>query len=326
MLGFGVGGLLGLAGHWYERVSQRRYRARFTPPGCIYDIDGRRMHMLCMGERRPGQPLVILEAGHGSWSSCWQKVQPEVARFARVCAYDRAGYGWSDPVPGPAKPERMVADLHALLRHAGEPGPYLMVGHSMGGALVRLFATLFPEEVTGMVWVDSVQEDFPAYLPVGRWAFSAVQRGAYLGALLAEMGFLRATGLGRFIAQYPSVTDPLDGEALTEQVSQPGYMRVVAAETATLADLPGWQRVQPHYADLPVISLEALYSEQPPFHITPPLWQRFRAGWHRMHDDLSLRAEHIERIPVACGHVIMNERPDLVVEAIRKQLERLQAG
>ena len=317
--------LLALAGLVYEKRAQLRFRARTKPPGRLYDIGGRRLHLICNGDRRPGQPLVVLEAGHGSWSSCWQKVMPEVAKHARVCAYDRAGYGWSDPAPGNAYPERIVADLRALLKQAGEAGPYLLVGHSMGGALSRLFTTLHPEDVVGMVWVDSVQEDLPAYLPAGRWAFTAVQYGALFGALLAQAGFMRFSGLGRFIAKYPSVQGASDAHALVEQVSQPGYMRVLAAETRTLADASGWRRVRSHFGRLPIISLEACYAERPPIYLPASFWQKFRSGWHTMHDHLAERADNLKRIPVECGHVIMDERPEQVIQAVLDLLNEVKS-
>jgi hypothetical protein len=91
-----------------------------------------------------------------------------------------------------------------------------------------------------------------------------------------------------------------------------------------LANLAGWQRVRASFGPLPITSLEARYSEDPPFCLSRTLWQRFRAGWHTMHDDLSVRADNLLRIPVDCGHVIMNERPDLVVDAILSQIERFR--
>ena len=96
--------LLTAAGFLYERRAEQAHAYPRKPPGCWVDLDGYRLHLLCMGEKRPGQPTVVLESGHGDWSAGWRKVQPEIARFARVCAYDRAGFGWSDPGRLPRTP------------------------------------------------------------------------------------------------------------------------------------------------------------------------------------------------------------------------------
>jgi len=134
------------------------------------DIGGRRLHINCMGENVEGSPTVVLETGLGDSSSVWNRVQPEVAKFVRVCSYDRAGLGGSEPAPVPRTIEAVVADLHTLLANAKVPSPYVLVGHSLGGILARLYASRYPKEVVGMVLVDSAHEDEPdrglALLPV----------------------------------------------------------------------------------------------------------------------------------------------------------------
>jgi pimeloyl-ACP methyl ester carboxylesterase len=120
---------------------------------------GRKLHVVCTGAG--GGPTVVLEAGAGAAASDWGRVQPEVAKFARVCAYDRAGLGASDPVGAPRTVVALVQDLHTLLTNAKVPGPYVLVGHSLGGILARLYASFYPAEVAGMVLVDSAHEDEP---------------------------------------------------------------------------------------------------------------------------------------------------------------------
>lgn len=124
------------------------------PPGQLVDLGGRKLHIHCTGS---GSPTVILEAGASSFSIDWSLVQPDIARTNRVCSYDRARLGWSDP--GPAETAvNFVQDLHRLLTAVHEKGPYVLVGASMGGIYVRLFQMQYPEDVIGMVLVDPTHE------------------------------------------------------------------------------------------------------------------------------------------------------------------------
>ena len=122
---------------------------------------GRKLHITCSGMNIAGSPTVLLEAGAGNPASIWNRVQPEVAKFTRVCSYDRAGLGSSAPVPAPRTIVALTEDLHTLLGSAKVTGPYVMVGHSLGGILVRLYASYYPAEVAGMVLVESSHEDEP---------------------------------------------------------------------------------------------------------------------------------------------------------------------
>ena len=130
----------------------------FPPPGRLIDLGGWRVHLNCTGERRSSQPTVVLEAGAGGFSVDWALVQPEVARFARVCSYDRAGAGWSDLGPRPRTQRQIVWELHTLLAKAGERAPYVLVGHSLGGTLARQFAFTYRDEIAGIVFDESGHE------------------------------------------------------------------------------------------------------------------------------------------------------------------------
>src|SRR5262245_50984185 len=126
------------------------------PPGKLVDVGGWRLHLDCAGT---GSPAVVFASGSGDFSFDWALVQPEVARSARACAYDRAGDAWSDPGPIPCTLRQEAYELHTLLERAGIAPPYVLVGHSYGGLLVRVYAERYPAEVAGMVLVDATHED-----------------------------------------------------------------------------------------------------------------------------------------------------------------------
>ena len=125
----------------------------------MVDIGGWRLHLNCTGDAATSKPTVILEPGIGDFSVEWSLVQPRVTQFARVCSYDRAGDGWSDLGPYPRTFRQIVYELHTLLQKADIQPPYVLVGHSYGGWLVRLYAYTYPADVAGMVLVDAGADD-----------------------------------------------------------------------------------------------------------------------------------------------------------------------
>ena len=148
-----------LVGGWITAGAALRAQSPSAPVGdALVDIGGRRLHVSCTGT---GSPTVILEAGLGDPLTIWKAVQPGVAGFTRVCSYDRANRGTSDadPATGLRTSRSIVEDLDRLLRAAAISGPYVLVGHSLGGAHIRLYASRFPRGIVGMVLVDSSHED-----------------------------------------------------------------------------------------------------------------------------------------------------------------------
>jgi pimeloyl-ACP methyl ester carboxylesterase len=125
------------------------------PTGKMVDLGGHRLHVDCTGK---GSPTVVVENGLGDFSFDWILVQQRVARFTRICTYDRAGYAWSDPGPLPRTFAQINMELRDALRRLGEHGPYVLVGHSYGGPAMRNFATVYASDVVGVVFVDAAFE------------------------------------------------------------------------------------------------------------------------------------------------------------------------
>ena len=148
--------------------TQNTTDAPYPPPGRLVDIGGWRLHLNCTGRATASQPTVILEAGIGDFSVEWSLVQPGVASLARVCSYDRAGDGWSDVGPHPRTMRQIVYELHTLLDRADERPPFVLVGHSYGGWLVRVYQLTYPSQVAGMVLVEAGSDDPVRILGDGR--------------------------------------------------------------------------------------------------------------------------------------------------------------
>ncbi len=146
-------GLLAALGAGAQALVQHRNASEHPAPGQLVDVGGHRLHLHAEGPRGTG-PTVVLEAGMGTPSTAWAWVQGMVADDVRVVSYDRAGIGWSDDRGGPVDPAAEVRDLRTALDAAGEEGPFVLVGHSLGGLFARTFAATYPRETAGVVLVD----------------------------------------------------------------------------------------------------------------------------------------------------------------------------
>ena len=135
----------------FNAAALRYYRAIYPAPGKMYVVDGHDMHIYCAGE---GSPTIVLDAGMGNDSLAWAKVQPELSKTTRVCSYRRAGMGWRTPGPDPRDADNIASELHALLRQAGVSGPIVLMGHSMGGINIRAYATHYPQDLVGLIFVE----------------------------------------------------------------------------------------------------------------------------------------------------------------------------
>ncbi|MBJ6725503.1 alpha/beta hydrolase [Geomesophilobacter sediminis] len=182
-------------GALYQYVLTARDLYRYTPPGRLVEVNGHRLHLLVTGPAGKGSgPTVVLETGLGGIAWCWSWIQPEVAKFARVVSYDRPGLGWSDPDGAPFTPAHYAVNLHTALAAAGIPGPYLLVGHSMGGLLVRVFNDLYPNEVAGMVLIEPCHPEQSQCNPFVRQATEAHMKGLKIRQILTYIGYERGFG------------------------------------------------------------------------------------------------------------------------------------
>jgi pimeloyl-ACP methyl ester carboxylesterase len=139
------------AGITYNAVSLRHYRKISGVPGKLYDVNGYTMHLFCTGQ---GSPTIVLDSGLGDDFTIWARVQPELSKVTRVCSYDRAGFGWSEPRPGMRDANAISAELHQLVAVAGVQRPFILMGHSIAGLYLRSYAAHYPNDLAGLVFVD----------------------------------------------------------------------------------------------------------------------------------------------------------------------------
>lgn len=311
-------GLLFL-GTGYSFLASALDRRRFPPTGRLVDVGGYRLHIKEMGEA--AGPTVVLLSGRFNPSLFWTAVQGSVAAFARVVAYDRPGYAWSDPA-GERSGERVVAELHTLLKRAEVPGPYLLVGHSLGAIYARLFAKAHPDEVAGLVLVDPYTEGEVLEQPerMAR-AQAGSNRQTWLLALL---------GLGRLLAlAAPGLLDP--GGLLRQfpaEVRRAALLfstharlwRAVCREWEQVGAMAAALRQAPGLGEIPLVVLSAGR-------------QDFKSGGGFSEAEANAYWELAKRSQAAvagfstrgrlvmvpdCGHGMQLERTEVVVEAVRE--------
>lgn len=214
-------------GALYQIVGSASDRRHAPPPGRFVSVDGHRMHLHCTGE---GSPTVVLEAGAIGFAQTWGWIQPELAKTTRVCSYDRPGMGWSETWEVGHDALTIAHHLHALLNAAGEPGPYVLVGHSLGGSLVRVYAERYPESVLAVGLIDPSHEDqLERFPPEMEKHFRGFADQILLASRLAHLGVLRATNLlGRDAEGLP---EP-DYRTARMFASSPGHLRASYEELA----------------------------------------------------------------------------------------------
>ena len=179
---------LASVGGGYETVAESVDATAYPMPGQLIDVGGHRLHLYCTGS---GSPTVVLEPGLGEASLGMSWIAPAVAADTRVCVYDRAGRGWSEAADGPQDAAQTAADLHTLLERADIPGPYVLAGHSFGGLYVLTFAANYPDQVAGMVLLDSTAPASAPAPPTKSGSYDLVGRISALLPAVAHLGVTR---------------------------------------------------------------------------------------------------------------------------------------
>ncbi len=241
--------VLGLVGAVYESAAEAADVRAYPPPGQLVDVGGYRLHINCVGT---GSPTVVIDAGWGDWSGGWSRVQPEAAKTTRVCTYDRAGMGHSEAGPLPRTAEHFARELHVLLQQAGIPGPYVLVGHSLGGAPVRVFAHTYAAEVAGVVLIESMNpgevgtglspDDANAYTAHSvtvRSLQAAIDEGRGMQESLAQARRVTTLGSVPLIVLSRGLREGSEGEDEKWQLEQSELLQLSSDSRQVFADTSG---------------------------------------------------------------------------------------
>lgn len=300
----------------------------YGTPHLVALPDGRRMNLICMGE---GSPVVILESGLGTHVSNWGLVQYKIARTTRTCAYERAGLGASDEGPGPRDAAAADSDLHALLKASGLKAPYVLVGHSLGGYHVRLFADLHLEEVAGMVLVDPTIDNQKQLIAsiAPRPAAPTTTSPPNPCAAAAEAGQLKpGTDIYKACVPNPPPTLPPSlRAAMIAQATSPAAYRTLASEAGAFdqdsAETVAHRR---SYGAMPLVVLTAGQPAKDPS-LSDAQNQAWQKLWSQGHDDIAaLSSRGQNRVVPGSGHFIQLERPQAVIDAVDEVVAEARRG
>jgi pimeloyl-ACP methyl ester carboxylesterase len=298
---------LAVAGVIYQSISTARDRRAVRIPGQLVDVGGFKMHLNCVGL---GTPTVVLDSGLGDNYISWRKVQPQIGQYTRVCSYDRAGLGYSDSSPHSRTSKDFAEELHLLLRNGGISPPYILVGHSMGGYDVRLYANLYRSEVAGMVLVDASHPEQQKRLPP---TLNDLDAG-----WVREQEFLEVTmpfGLPRLLGFCGSDVEVRAAEcnvhSVRESVAELKSISASAAQTAATVSL----------GDMPLAVLSQDPAAPQP-DLPEDLVKPASEAWQQMQKELAeLSTQSTQVIAKRSGHYIQLDRPDVVIEAVRQLVE-----
>ena len=289
----GLLGVTALTGATYQWLATRKELAATPPPGHLVDIGGHRLHLWCTGE---GAPAVILDTGLGGSTAGWGLVQPEVARFTRVCSYDRAGMGYSDPGPSPRTARRIASELAELLARGGIAGPVVLVGASIAGFAVRVFASDHPERAAGLVLVDASHEDDAHEVP---WIARFVP-------VLSTLGVLRLFGVS-FDQGVESLAPSVRRFAQATRFRAAGY-QAAADEIIHIRESAEEVRSSRRKLTIPVLVVTGARGAD--------------EKWRRLQQDQASLSERGCLIAAQqSGHVVAIDQPEVVVNAIRTVVE-----
>ena len=268
-----------------EGILEARDAERYPPPGFLVEVDqGRRLHMVATG-LSSGGPTIVLEAGGSLTSSAWAWIQPQLSRYTRVVSYDRANYGWSDPVTRQPSASTVNTDLHKALMAADIPGPYLLVGHSIGGYYMEQFARQYPDEVAAIVLLDPTPIGWVAMLPHDMVENIRSQQGS-----LPALAIATRLGLTRLANPMASVISGLPSEAGSELLAANlRYQQVlgIQADTDVLMSLAAADGPGDPF-EVPVLVISSGISPDPQY----DTWEEAQWAAHMQIAGLSSAGEH----------------------------------
>jgi pimeloyl-ACP methyl ester carboxylesterase len=309
------------------QIQQFRLQRAHPPIGDLIDVGGHRLHVL----RSDGRPTVVFENGPGGMAVDWAWVQSEIAQTAGTFAYDRAGLGWSEPGSGPRDISTLVNELHEALQASGSQPPYVLVGHSYGGLIVRAYAYTYPSEVAGLVLVDAAHEDqFDVYPEA--YVAKAERMARSMGRLRSAFRAVSGSGVPALLGSaFPDAVadrlpENLGAARRAATAMDSSHATATTDEMLALADsLDQVRRLRAPLDDLPVAVITHGRPLGSDAGVPPGLENEVERAWRRMQDDLT-RISTDSRLIVAAdsGHDIHLDRPDVVTAAIEDVLDRVE--
>lgn len=317
--------LLAVSGWIYQSISESNDLQHYTPPGQLIDIGTHRLHVYCTGT---GSPTVVLESGLAGPALQWALVQSELAKTTRVCSYDRAGLGWSDVGPLPRTGQQMVDELHALLAGADIDRPYVLVGHSLGGFIVRLYAHQYPNDVAGLVLVAAGHEaDTSRMPPEYRRIEESNQQTYHWLPILTRLGIIRLAGNAGLLSTFTGLLDKFPADLRSELVAltfyRPQYWSTAADELSALSDTKAQVAATGTLGKIPLVVL----SGSPDVSRLPPSFpiQEIKETSRALQVELTnLSSDTTHTVCDTCDHYIPMTNPEKVVEAVRQVLAMIR--
>lgn len=299
-----------LFGICYQYYATKRDDARFPAPGQLVSIGSGKIHFYTTGS---GKPTVVLDAGLTANLTWWTLVQQEVAAFARVCSFDRPGYGWSDAGTEPRTSKTIINELHTALHATSDtPPPYILVGHSFGGATMRLYANTFPDEVCGLILVDACHEK--QYQDDQ----SQTKQNTFFKRLkdyFLEGSFAHYTGITRWFmagAMQPYFSDRLSGDQKNTIIAKASTTKYLMARDSE------WTHI--HKSLKQVQESTNMLTNKPVIVISRG--KDIDTRWMTYQKDLATLSQNGKLlIAHQSGHMINMEQPEIIINAIHELVE-----
>jgi pimeloyl-ACP methyl ester carboxylesterase len=310
----------------FNAIALHRFWATNPPPGAFYSVNGHRMHMNCTSS---GSPTIVLESGLGNDALIWGGVQPELSKTTRVCSYDRAGFGWSDPLPAPHDADHIAVELHELLSQAKVTGPIVLMGHSIAGVYMRDYASRYPADIAGLVFIDvatPLEDEGPI----------AKALGAKEPPIWIEMLLMRAPLIAGLPRLYGACSQKMPGfEAHASQLEAEDicnlHMGAFFAELDSF-NHSGHETVHTGpYGALPIL----IFSKDATADDPTPMWLHRSAQQkadlvkisNQMQENLKRLSTRSRRIIAkGTGHYVMIDRPELIEREVRPFIEQIRGA
>jgi pimeloyl-ACP methyl ester carboxylesterase len=309
-----------LAGVIFQFVVTRIDARRYPAPGEMVEVGGYNLHLYCTGGGA-GSPTVVIDSALGGTVLDWQLVQPELAESTRVCTYDRAGMGWSEAGTQPRTSRQIVRELHILLGNAGVEGPHVLVGHSFGGTNMQVYASQYPDEVAGMVLVDSALEDEEAVTFT-----KSLQPSPLLLKIYATIGLTRLPYM--LGAETPGLTSPELEDEQAAISSHRKHIFAIADETSSLEESFAENRAHPmSLGNKPLMVLTARAVQTEGTGLSPEQADQLDKLHSESQAALTRRSENARQIVAEdSGHYIQVDQPTLVIDAVRHVVDAARDG